>query len=214
MNEHPSHLDRETAEQLLDGASATLAGDPSTERLARLLAAAGGPPRPADYSREEEAMMAFRAAASAPRRKTWRRLLTFKVLAVTATVTVGGLAFASTTGIIPGPFKQETGVSTQPPAATSGPGRSHARTTPAPPSAPASPPAPGFAGLCNSYLKKDQAERSKALNSPPYAELVAAAGGQQNVEAYCHGLPGKDKPEKSHDPKPTHQPGPPRATRR
>ena len=83
MNEDRRDLDRETAEQLLDGTLPT--GAAGTERLAALLAAAGGPPRPYEYAREEEAVMAFRASPPPARRlPSWRKLLTFKVLAITA----------------------------------------------------------------------------------------------------------------------------------
>src|SRR5687768_2364644 len=110
MKEEPRHLDRETAEQMLDGASPTHAA--GADKLARLLAAAGGQPRRYEYDREEEAVMAFRTREVPKRRVlSWRNLLTFKVLATAAAITVGGLAFASTTGILPSPFEQETGVS-------------------------------------------------------------------------------------------------------
>ncbi|GIH07643.1 hypothetical protein Rhe02_57100 [Rhizocola hellebori] len=211
MNEHRRHLDRETAEQLLDGVSPTRAA--GADRLAELLAAAGGPPRPYEYAREEEAVLAFRAApAPARRRPSWRKLLTFKVLAITATITVGGLAFASTTGIIPGPFSQSPGVSPTGNPTSNTPGRSRA-SSPASPT-PASSAAAAFGGLCNSYLSKDAQARSKALTTPAYADLVTAAGGADRVEAYCTALPDKEKADKSKDPKPTHEPNPPHASRR
>jgi hypothetical protein len=213
MNEHPRHLDRETAERLLDGASPTRAA--GAGKLAELLAAAGGPPRPYEYAREEEAVMAFRAAPAPVRLPSWRKLLTFKVLAIFATITVGGLAFASTTGIIPGPFNQSPGISPTT-GESSNPGRSRASTAGAP-SAEPSPTghAAALAGLCTSYLAKDAQARSKALDTPPYAGLVAAAGGPDKVEAYCVQLPEKEKQDKSHEPgRPSHEPNPPRASRR
>ncbi len=222
MNEHPRDLDRETAEQLLGGASPT--GDAGAERRARLLAAAGGPPRPYEFAREEEAVAAFHAARKPSRRRlSWRSLLTFKVLAVTATITVGGLAFASTAGILPDPFK--------PPAASpstsapSLPGRSTTRgnSTPAP-VAPSAANDAVFSGLCESYLKRDQEGRAKSLETKPYAELVTAAGGRDKVEAYCVVVveEEKPKPDKSKQPPPpppqppSHapQPPPPHASRK
>jgi hypothetical protein len=205
----PGHLDRETAEQLLDGASPTRAA--GADRLAELLAAAGGPPRPYEYAREEEAVMAFRTApAPARRRISWRKLLTFKVLAITATVTIGGLAFASTTGILPVPFTQSPAAS--PSADATSPARSRSSTKTSSPTPDSSPIPAAFGGLCNSYLAKDAQGRSKALETHPYADLVAAAGGADKVEAYCIALPEKEK--KSKDPKPTHEPNPPRASRK
>lgn len=212
MNEHPRHLDRETAERLLDGASPTRAA--GAEKLAELLAAAGGPPRPYEYAREEEAVMAFRAAPAPARLPSWRRLLTFKVLAIFATVTVGGLAFASTTGIIPGPFNQSPGVSPTT-GENSNPVRSRASSAGMPTSEPSpTAPAAAFSGLCHSYLAKDAEGRRKALETPAYADLVTAAGGADKVEAYCVQLPEKEKQDKSRDPKPSHEPNPPRASHR
>jgi hypothetical protein len=203
MNEHPRQLDRETAEQLLDGASPSRAV--GADRLAKLLAAAGGPPRPYEYAREEEAVMAFRAKP-APARSlpSWRKFLTFKVLAITATITVGGLAFASTTGILPGPFNQSPGVSPTADPSSDRPGRSRISSPGAP--TPAATAAGAFSGLCNSYLSKDAPGRSKALESPAYAHLVTAAGGADKVEAYCLALSEKEKEDKSKEPKPTHEP--------
>ena len=217
MNEHPRHLDRETAEQLLDGACATRAEglDDTTDRLARLLAAAGGPPRPAEFSREEDAMAAFRAASLTSRRRgLWRKLLTFKVLAVTATITVGGLAFASTTGILPAPFKQDTG-SPSPPAISATTANRPASSPAEPqPSVSASPPAPSVRGHCHSYLSKDAEGRRRVVDTPALAELVTAAGGKEHVEAYCVALTGNEKAEKPHQARPTREPNPPRASRR
>jgi hypothetical protein len=219
MNEDRRDLDSETAEQLLDGALPTRAA--GTERLAALLAAAGGPPRPYEYAREEEAVMAFRALPAPARRPSWRKLLTFKVLAITATVTVGGLAFASTTGIIPGPFNDNPGVSPTNDPTWNSPERSHSSTggspTPEATSATAA-----LSGLCTSYLAKDAEARRRTLDTPPYADLVTAAGGVDKVDAYCAALPEKEKEDKSKEPRPTHEPpaaqshvpNPPRASRR
>jgi hypothetical protein len=212
MDDRKRNLDRETAEQLLDGASPTPAA--GVDRLAALLAAAGGPPRPYEYAREEEAVMAFRAApAPTLRRPSWRRLLTFKVLAITATVTVGGLAFASTTGIIPGPFNDNPGVSPTSDPTWKSPDRSRSSTAGTP--TPGATPAPAaFSGLCISYLAKDTEARRRALDTPAYKDLVTAAGGADKVDAYCAALPEKEKRDKSKEPKPTHEPNPPRASRR
>jgi len=219
MNEHPRHLDRETAEQMLDGASPAHAA--GAERLARLLAAAGGPPRSYEYDREEEAIMAFRSREVPKRRAlSWRNLLTFKVLATTATITVGGLAFASTAGILPDPFNQEPGVSPTTAVTSTVPRRSGgASPTGLPSAAPGAEVPPGINGLCTSYLNKDAKERSEALQQPHYAQLISAAGGAENIEAYCSQLPlGPGKPPKTHEPtpppRPTPEPNPPRASRK
>ncbi|MFV2103268.1 hypothetical protein [Micromonospora sp. LOL_024] len=43
-------------------------------------------------------------------------------------------------------------------------------------------------GLCRAYLAKPQRQRERALRTPAFAELVAAAGGAELVEAYCRDL--------------------------
>ncbi|MFC8906266.1 hypothetical protein ACFT2B_26885, partial [Micromonospora sp. NPDC057140] len=43
-------------------------------------------------------------------------------------------------------------------------------------------------GLCRSYLAKPVAQRAKALTTPAYAPLVAAAGGATEVDAFCRRL--------------------------
>lgn len=101
------------------------------------------------------------------------KLLTVKAAAIIGGVTLtGGVAVAASTGVIPNPLR-----GTQPPVATpaaSTPGA--ALTTPAAPAAAA------IFGLCTAYLAEADA---RLLDTPAYADLVADAGGKENVEAYC-----------------------------
>ncbi|MBW4701322.1 hypothetical protein [Micromonospora sp. RL09-050-HVF-A] len=47
-------------------------------------------------------------------------------------------------------------------------------------------------GQCRAYLAKSPEQREKALTKPGFAEVVAAAGGADRVEAYCRQLvPGR-----------------------
>lgn len=210
MTEYPQDLDRETAEHLLDGAGATDHVDVGA--LSHLLASAAGPAKPHELAGENAAVMAFRAARIEPQRGfSWRRLLTFKAIAaVVAAIAAGGLAFASTTGIIPGPFKVDpplpspstTATRSAPETASASPG---AETSA---SAHLSPPSEALQGLCQAYLAKPPGERGKALQSPAFSELVAAAGGADKVDAYC-AVPAEGKPEKSPPPKPSNPANPP-----
>ncbi len=47
----------------------------------------------------------------------------------------------------------------------------------------------GFQGLCHAYAAGQKATHGKALQAPPFVALVAAAGGAENVAAYCAALP-------------------------
>ncbi|HCT79060.1 MAG TPA: hypothetical protein DGT23_21360 [Micromonosporaceae bacterium] len=216
MNEYPQDLDRETAEQLLDGADAT--HRVGIGALSHLLASAAAPAKPHELAGENVAVMAFRAAKIAQKSGfPWRRLLTFKAIAAgVAAVAVGGLAFASTTGIIPGPFKMDP--PPVPSRSTTSPTSGHETTTSPTPaetgaSAHPSPPSEALHGLCQAYLAKPPGERGKALESPAFSELVAAAGGADNVDAYC-GVPPEERPDKSHSPKPSKPAIPPPSPRR
>ncbi|RNI06590.1 hypothetical protein EEZ25_00035 [Micromonospora aurantiaca] len=66
---------------------------------------------------------------------------------------------------------------------------------------------PQTAGHCRAYLAKSERQREKALTKPGYAELVAAAGGPEQVESYCRNLLGvpADDPADAPEPAP---PGP------
>ncbi|MET8838202.1 hypothetical protein ABZV78_30435, partial [Micromonospora sp. NPDC004540] len=80
-------------------------------------------------------------------------------------------------------------------------------TTPAtgPTDRPGSPAA--LAGLCTAYQAKKNPDRGRALETPPFADLVSAAGGREKVPGYCDGLlHGKDKPTRSGADPAQHQP--------
>ncbi|MER6596641.1 hypothetical protein ABT214_33270, partial [Micromonospora purpureochromogenes] len=57
-----------------------------------------------------------------------------------------------------------------------------------------------LAGQCRAYLAKPAAQREKALRSPVFADLVAAAGGAGQVEAYCRELLPERAPEADESP--------------
>ncbi|MFJ6194520.1 hypothetical protein [Micromonospora sp. NPDC092111] len=205
----PDRSDRPESERLLDTAAA---GTPlAAAPLARLLAAAAAPARPGELAGEQEAVAAFRAAratrADAPVVPTRRRRgLTAGMVAwvagLAATATAG-VAFAAVTLDHPAeperpPSPAPTSVEPTPqrsprathltPSGKPGPGPSSA-AVPATPGGPRKPAGAGrLAGHCRAYLAKSPGQRAKALTRPGFADLVAAVGGADRVEAFCRGL--------------------------
>ncbi|SBT66407.1 hypothetical protein GA0070622_3427 [Micromonospora sediminicola] len=235
---HPRRPDdRAESDRLLDaarlGAPAPDDGDP----LIRLLAAAAAPASADELAGEERALAAFRAARAAPppapAPRARRRLRVAAALSGLAATAVAGVAFAAvgldrnqeptappvpTTAGPSGAGPSGAGPSRPAPSTPTGEA-SGAATSPAPPppsrSATAPPVDRRLAGHCRAYLAKPEPQRAKALTTPGFAELVAAAGGADRVEGYCRALEpsAAGKPPK---PKPTPEskskskpPGPP-----
>ncbi|SBT39961.1 hypothetical protein [Micromonospora auratinigra] len=208
------------SDRLLDAARAGRDPGPDADPLARLLAAASAPAGPGELSGEEQALAAFRAArahpapaaASAPRRR----------LRVGVAAWVAGLAATATAGVAfaavridrseqPAPPPAPTSAASSGPAGSRTPGPSADPTaatgTPAPTASPGQTGGPGrpakvqqLTGLCRAYLAKSDRQRARALETPAYADLVAAAGGAGQVEAYCLRLvPPAGKPTEPHE---------------
>ncbi|MDG4810199.1 hypothetical protein O7634_25890 [Micromonospora sp. WMMD1120] len=197
--------------------------------VAALLAAAAAPSRAGEMAGEEAAVAAFRAARADPTpaaadRSGRRRLTTGAVAwigAVAATATAGAAFAAVTRDRAPEPVPP-------PPARTAPtptPG-THRSTEPSRPAGPATPspalpppvtgapsaglpPAGDLDDLCRAWQAKKPAQREKALRTPRFEGLVAAAGGPAQVEAYCQRLVPEGTPTASPvTPTPA---GPPRA---
>jgi hypothetical protein len=191
-------IDRHTAEQVLRGARVD-----APDALTGLLAAAAAPPRDGELGGERAAVTAFREAAqhahaSRPRspsmiKSRWARLLTAKVAASVGTIfVVGGVATAAVTGALPLPAGGSAPASSTSRPALPAAGPSTVATTaqagdesgPGHPSSAA----PSLVGLCHAYRAGDKAGHGKALESPPFAALVTAAGEKAKVDSYCEGL--------------------------
>ena len=208
MNEHQEPLSQEAAERLLDGDFAVARSDVAS--LASLLASAASAPQAHELAGEDAALIMFREAKrdrSQRRASIWRRLITFKLLAAVGAVTAGGLAFASSTGMLPGPFSivQPPGHITDTNANNGSRPAIHpdpSGLTPGP--SESAEPVDSVTGLCNAYLAKPMSERGKALDSPGFAQLIVVAGGVNNVDGFCEGLLA-EKTDKSHSPKPSHR---------
>jgi hypothetical protein len=196
-----SSIDRRTAERLLRGDRGTAGA--GHDRLARLLAGAAAPARPSELALEETAVRAFREAYRSPVPRHQRqsmiksvaaKLLTVKVAALAAaTVGVGGVALAATTGTIPSPLNgsstaasqgpdQDAGKSSDRPA-SHGPG-----ARPSKPAVPSDYP-PGLYWLCNDYIGRDADHRGKALDEEKFRELADRTGkDRDNADKFCDKL--------------------------
>ncbi|WP_069171055.1 hypothetical protein [Streptomyces griseus] len=205
---------------------------PDTPALAAFLAAAqrAGTVRPED---EERALEAFRSArdggvhaartpllrrrrrddwrpASARRARPARMLLGGFVIAAT----LGGVAVAANSGVLPSPFDRPdprepvrpVHSATATPAA---PARgADGSVTPRPPTAapgagqPTGGPSrgPGDGALCEAYRKAGNG--GKATHSTAFDRLESAAGGPAEVRAYCDALLGPASQEKRGDAQP------------
>lgn len=186
---------RHDAEQMLDGGPATAE---ATRPLAALLHAATAPAHPEELAGERAALAAFEDAAQldpvpSPRRDNVLKSTLAKVLTVKAAIILAaaagttGVVFASTSGVMtptdkptehrPADHPSAGHSSTHKPAGTQRDGDNAGKSGDAP--------SPSMAGLCNAYEAHKSDNPGKALDSPAFTALIAAAGGKDNVDDYC-----------------------------
>jgi hypothetical protein len=196
-----SPIDRRTAERLLRGDRGTAGA--GHDLLARLLAGAAAPARPSELALEEVAVRAFREAhrSHIPQhqrhsmiKSVAAKLLTVKVAALAvATVGVGGVALAATTGTIPSPLNGSSTAASHRPDQDAGkssdrPASEGAGARPSKPAVPSDYP-PGLYWLCNDYIGRDADHRGKALNEDRFSELAARTGkDRDNADKFCDKL--------------------------
>lgn len=196
MNAHrPGRFDRHTAEQLLSGKRVR----DVDRKLSDLLDAAAASPRESEPPGERAALAAFRetqrASVPQPRQRSartplLRRHLSMKLaVAVAAVFALGGTA-AAVTGVLPAGL----GGSPPTPSATASPsGR------PVPPRTQPTDsnrnPGPAVQRLCHLYTANPGSTQGPSLSDPEFGPLVQAAGGRDNVAAYCAHLPGGSQPD-------------------
>jgi hypothetical protein len=194
---------------------------------------ATAPARPGELTGEQTAVAAFRTAQldTTPRprsrfaiKATLARLLTVKVAAAAATVALGGVAVAAATGHLPTQLGGPSGrpitsrvISTTTSVSRAGiatGAQSRQRG-----SGSRTPPSPSLAGLCHAYAA-GAGDHAKVLANPAFTALLTAAGGQDDVPAYCAALLGRatasatptsTRSNREHHPGPpsTHPTGPP-----
>lgn len=142
-------------------------------------------------------------------------------VAFAVAVVATGAALAAGTGVLPNPFRNVDSPPTTPasvtsPAAeTSDPVRTQPVVPPTPGSQPSGPPASvppsaappislppsagsppsavpaSMTGLCRAYQAQEDRYPGSAANSPAFSALVAAAGGADQVPAYCAAVLGE-----------------------
>ena len=198
----PPPLDQRTADQLLAGRLDPADAPPGYAAVARLLAAAAAPPGQDELAGEHRAAAEFEAVVrSAPPTPTSRRAgmpsKRFSVkaiaVAVTAVLTIGGVA-AAATDRLPGSARRvadeapatthgsvpatQGGATARPDAAGSPTGGQKAGT---------GPDASGAArdGLCRAWLAGKGGDNGKRDDSTAFQALARAAGGAANIAAWC-----------------------------
>ena len=202
----PPPLDQDTADRLLAGRLEPADAPPGYAAVAWLLAAATAPPGQDELAGEQETIAEFAALArSSPPTPSSRRAgmpsKRFSVkavaVAVTAVLTIGGVA-AAATDLLPGSARR---VADEAPATTRGsaPGTQGGAATGPDTSGRAAgsptvgqkaatgPDASGAArdGLCRAWLAGKGSDNGRRDDSPAFQALARAAGGAANVAAYC-----------------------------
>jgi hypothetical protein len=126
--------------------------------------------------------------------------LTVKVILAALLLAGGGWALAS--GVAPNPLDPGHAPSNRPPSGGVPP------STPRPHPAASTASTASFVGKCQAVRQQPSSQQATLLATPAMADLVAAAGGQDEVEAFCAGLLGAATPSAhpsphasgSHDP--------------
>jgi hypothetical protein len=180
----PPVTDQELLERLLDGQLDPAAAPVGYGGLARLLAAASAPATPEELAGEERARAEFAAvmpphpSTLVPRRASMpSKLFTIKAAAaaLVAVLSIGGVAVAAT-GLLPGHGRD---VAAEAPSTTNASAAGHGLG-----SAAAADLGGDSQGLCRAW-QAGSADNGRRTDSAAFQELAAAAGGTDNIAAYC-----------------------------
>jgi hypothetical protein len=204
----PPADDQDLLDRLLDGRLDPASAPPGYGRLARLLAAATAKAAPEELAGERLAMASFAAAMRShpptlsPRRTPVpRKVLTMKAAAaaLVAALSLGGVA-AAASGLLP---DQASPVADQAPATTGADAAAHrlgqaaaatlggaANAGSAAGQGRASAVGPDVtgaarAGLCRAWQAGQGSDHGRRMDSVAFQALVDAAGGADQVAAYC-----------------------------
>ena len=186
----PRVADPDTVERLLAGASDV---PPGYERMARLLAAATAPAAPEELAGEPLLLAEFTAVVRShpptlvPRRATMlSKLASVKAAAavLVAVLSIGGVA-AAATGLLPGQAEQ---AADRAPSTTGAGAVGHDVGA----AAVVELPAAARAGLCQAWQAGQDAGKGSRADSPALRALAVAAGGADNVAAYCKDVTATD----------------------
>jgi uncharacterized membrane protein YgcG len=205
LGRDPLDLDEGTAERLLAGTLDPADAPPAYAAVAHVLAAAAAPPRPEELAGEAEALDRFRSSSPMPPVPAGRRLARLAVVSavLVGLLSVGGVGFA--TGVLPrtGQWLNHTiqSVVGTAPASTApsrpGPGSSTSTllggpaapsTTPGSVQGPSSSAVPGSTAAAEALCKAWKAGKGKHMDPAALQALAAAAGGSENIPAYCHAV--------------------------
>jgi hypothetical protein len=204
----PPADDQDLLERLLDSRLNPASAPPGYDGLARLLAAATAPATPEELADEQLALATFAAQMRsnpptlAPQRTAVpRKLLTIKAAAaaLVAVLSISGVA-AAATGLLSdqaSPVADQATATTGADAAAHGLGKAAAanlggsanagsadgqgRASAAGPDASAA----ARAGLCRAWQAGQGADHGSRMDSVAFQALVEAAGGADNIAAYC-----------------------------
>jgi hypothetical protein len=131
------------------------------------------------------------------------KLLVAKAVLAAVGVTGGGVALAAATGHLPSSLagtRAAAGSAASAPAAPPAGGK--------PAGHPAPSPSPSLRGLCQAYAAHAGRSPGKALDTPAFSALAAAAGGKDKVAALCASLLAA-KPGSAHTSHPGGKPSSP-----
>ncbi len=202
---HPqsSRVTRASAARALDNTGSS--GVPEVDDI---LSAATAPQTAFELDREAALGVLFRRTPRHPvstERSTLMhaarsRLGATKVLiasAAAAALLGGGVAFAATTGNLPGQDdnpRSDVGRDRSSQAPGQSPTKEPKKTEPTVGSA--ATPSPSLPGTCRAFQAGATSNPGKTFDNPAFSALAAAAGGKENVAAFCTALigPPKSKP--------------------
>jgi hypothetical protein len=179
----PPVADQDSLERLLDGRLDPGSAPPGYGGVARLLAAAAAPAAPEELAGEQQALAQFAAVHSRPPTRASRRtavpskLFTMKAAAaaLVAVLSVGGVA-AAATGLLPGRAHH---VADRAPATTAASTAGHGV------GAAVADLDTARQGLCRAWQAGEGTDHGRRTDSVAFQALAAAAGGADNVAAYC-----------------------------
>ena len=114
------------------------------------------------------------------------KLLAVKAVLAAMGITGGGVALAAATGHLPSqPGGTPAAASSAQPRASA---TAAASASGSPESSPTASPSPSLRGLCQAYTAGTGNNPGKALDNPAFTALITAAGGKDQVAAFCTSL--------------------------
>jgi hypothetical protein len=202
-----SELQPAQAEHLLDGPELV---DEAPQPIALVLAAARAAGRPHELLGEEAAVAAFHSArfdhpSLPPAPPSWARVLTVKAVVLALLIGVASVALAAGVRIVIAPASSQTPDAPSPAAATTPApiGQPAARPTPTPTLTPTPTPTSSpadMAALCQAYRRQDHPHPEDSATGSPYSALIVAAGGKDEVAAFCARLDAGATDKPAHTP--------------